>query len=152
MFTLSKKQAIICAGTFMFFGGVSLFTKGVALSSKIEVFSFPFSVAHGYFDFKGTLFFIALVATFLGFLKGRFVISKTVSQNVERIKALAKDPFFFEFYAPKTWVILFAMVLLARTISSLDIPLELRIILDIAVGTALFYGSMLFFFHARKIA
>jgi hypothetical protein len=85
----------------------------------------------------------------VGFIKGRFVLSKTVRRISDRIASLPQPIRFADVYPKSYWLLLAAMMgvgLLMRFV-----PLEWRGLVDVAVGSALINGAMLYFRAARSL-
>jgi hypothetical protein len=93
----------------------------------------------------------ALIAAGLlvGFVKGRFVLSKTVRRVALRILSLPLPIRFFSVYAPSYFILIGGMIALGITLKFLPIPVDLRGFIDTAVGSALINGAMLYFRAAR---
>ena len=93
--------------------------------------------------------FIAL-GLFVGFLKGRFVLAKTVGRVVSRIAALPLPIRFKDAYGPAYWILIGAMMALGMTFRFLPIAIDIRGSIDIAIGSALINGAMLYFRASRQ--
>jgi len=92
-----------------------------------------------------------LVFAFLiGYMKGRFVFSKTVTRITRRILSLPLPISFSKVYPPAYWMLIGAMGFLGMIFRYLS-P-EIRGFADVAVGSALFYGSLLYFQSAYQTA
>jgi len=85
----------------------------------------------------------------LGFLKGRFVLSKTVRRTVRRLIGLPEPISLKNVYAPSYYLIIAGMMSLGFLFKFLPIPVDLRGCLDIAIGSALVHGALLYFRCAR---
>ena len=81
----------------------------------------------------------------IGFMKGRFVLSKTVRRVVARIESLEPPISFRSVYAPSYWLLIGSMVLLGMSFRWLPIGLQYRGLVDVAIGSALIQGAMLYF-------
>lgn len=94
----------------------------------------------------------ALIALglFIGFLKGRFVLSKTVHRVSVRIGHLPHPIRFFDVYAPSYWILIGSMIALGVSLRFLPISIDVRGLIDVAVGSALLNGSMLYFRFAKS--
>jgi hypothetical protein len=80
---------------------------------------------------------------FLGFLKGRVVLAKTVKRISERIPEGESN--ISQVYDKKYYVILAIMVGIGITFRFLPIPLDFRGAVDVTIGSALMNGAMLYF-------
>ncbi len=81
----------------------------------------------------------------VGFLKGRYILSKTVRRVVARIVSLPLPIRFKEAYHPSYWLLIIFMMLLGMWMRFLPIPLEIRGTIDVAIGSALINGALLYF-------
>lgn len=89
------------------------------------------------------------LALVVGFLKGRFILSKTVKRVSLRITSLPLPIRFKSVYAPSYWILIGGMMGLGMTMRFLPIPVDVRGFVDVAVGAALMNGAMLYFRTAR---
>lgn len=87
----------------------------------------------------------------IGFCKGRFVLSKTVRRVVARLASLKAPIRFREAYAPSYWILIGSMIALGMLFRFLPLPSEIRGAIDIAIGSALIQGAILYFRAARAI-
>jgi len=79
----------------------------------------------------------------VGFVKGRFVLSRTVKRIAGRIDALSEPIRFTQIYPKSYWLILGSMSLLGFVLRFF--PVDWRAFIDVAVGSALINGAMLYF-------
>ncbi len=83
---------------------------------------------------------------FIGVLKGRRVFSKSVQRSVNRILTLPNPTSLSKIYTPSYYLLLGSMVLLGVLVRFTT--QDIRGGVDIAVGTALINGAMLYFRQA----
>ncbi len=86
----------------------------------------------------------------IGFVKGRFVLSKTVKRVVARIHSLPEPIRFSQVYSTSYYVLIGSMVLLGISMRWIPIPPEVRGTIDVAIGAALMNGAILYFRAARQ--
>jgi uncharacterized membrane protein len=139
------------------FSGVIWFVVGVFLlflGVKLVVFSIEEGAAHSpllsklYAIFKSREYAALILVTgglFLGFIKGRFVLSKTARRVVDRICALSDPIRFFDVYSGWYLALIACMMLLGMGLRWMHVPSDLRGSIDIAVGSALMNGAMFYF-------
>jgi hypothetical protein len=96
---------------------------------------------------KGVLFLLVL-ALIIGFFKGRFVLSKTVNKTSERLTHANSITALF---TPKYLILLGVMMGIGLSIRFLGVPLDIRGFVDVAVGSALVNGAMLYFRKAISL-
>jgi hypothetical protein len=141
---------IALSGFLWFFIGTSLLYKGLqlitqaafspdSLCSKWQLFGSPQQTA---------TCFIA-VGLLVGFIKGRFVLAKTVRRVVSRISTLPLPIRLQDAYSRSYWILIASMVALGMSFRFLPIPIDIRGTIDIAIGSALINGAMLYFRSLR---
>lgn len=91
------------------------------------------------------------VGMMIGFAKGRFVLSKTVARVVGKIKTLEAPIRLSKVYPPAYWILIGSMVVLGMILKILPIPVDARGLIDVAVGSALTNGAMLYFRAAQRL-
>ena len=87
------------------------------------------------------------IGLFVGFIKGRFALAKTVRRLVLRIESLDMPIRMQDVYPKSYWILLSSMMAIGFLLRY--IPLEWRGCIDVAVGSALIHGAMLYFRAAR---
>ncbi len=138
---------IVLSGFVWLTGGISLLYKGLRFISygviREDSLASRFADVFGSASQAGTV--ILAMGLLLGFLKGRFVFSKTVSRVVQRILSLSLPIRFIDVYPRSYWILIGGMIGLGFLIKFLPIPVDLRGLIDVAIGSALVNGSMLYF-------
>lgn len=81
----------------------------------------------------------------IGFIKGRFVLARTVQRVVKRIISLPKPIRFKDVYPPAYYILIGGMFCLGMLFRFLPIAPYLRGAVDVAVGSALINGALLYF-------
>jgi hypothetical protein len=85
-------------------------------------------------------------ALLIGFLKGRRVFSKSVQRSVSRILNLPNPAPLSKLYTPSYYLLLGSMVVLGVLVRYT--PLDVRGGVDVAIGSALINGAVLYFRQA----
>ncbi|MBI5272673.1 MAG: hypothetical protein HY861_01660 [Chlamydiia bacterium] len=93
---------------------------------------------------------LTAAALMIGFIKGRFILSKTVHRITTRIYSLPLPIQIFSVYPKSYWLIIGSMVGMGMLFRFLPISLDLRGFIDVAVGSALLNGSGLYFRESRR--
>lgn len=91
---------------------------------------------------------LVALALFIGYFKSRFVLAKTVRRMVNRIRGLAEPVSLIKLYSPAFYLIIAAMMGLGVLLRVTGIPFDIRGLIDVAVGSALINGALLYFKHA----
>ena len=119
-----SKRAWICfSGALWLCIGTLLLTKGLGL------LSLP----------------LTLVSVAVGLIKGRMVLSKTVAKMVKRIAALPLPIRMRDVYPVQYYLLIGGMMGLGFVLKWMPLLPFVRGIIDVTVGTALIYGSILYF-------
>lgn len=150
---MKHRSWIAFSGFLWFFIGFSLLYKGIKLITEaaFSVHSLSFSMRDTFGSpQQAATIFIAL-GLLIGFIKGRFVLVKTVRRVVTRISNLSLPIRISQVYAPSYWLLIGSMVALGMSFRFLPIPIDIRGMIDIAIGSALINGAMLYFRAARTI-
>lgn len=137
-FRMSHKAWILFSGALWTVVGSLLLYKGLVLLAE--------SVDEGSSDRVSWLIATAL---FVGFLKGRFVLQKTVQRISLRIVSLPSPVSFVDAYPRSYWLLLASMMALGFLLRL--VPLEVRGFIDVAVGSALLNGAILYVRSVREL-
>ncbi len=95
-----------------------------------------------------TLITCITLALILGYLKGRYILKKSVHREVFRILSITKSVRISDLYSKKYYILLAIMVCLGYLMNALALPPIIRGTIDITIGSALIKGAMLYFIHA----
>lgn len=162
-FTVNRQPAKLCgmkhcgcialSGFLWLAIGFSLLYKGLHLISdaafQADTLCFRWQEVFGTPQQAATVFMG--LGLLLGFIKGRFVLSKTVQRVSKRIASLSEPVRLADAYSRSYWILIASMMALGMLFRFLPIPPDLRGIIDVAVGSALLNGSLLFFRAARAL-
>lgn len=134
----------LAIGTFLLYKGLCFISDGVPLTNSL---SFRFQTLFGSSSQAAT----GLIATglLLGFAKGRLIFPKTVRRVVARIQTLSTPIRLKQLYPLSYWILIASMVGLGVLMRFLPIPIDARGLIDVAIGSALMNGAMLYFRAAR---
>lgn len=158
MFKFKHSTLIMIGGSIWMAMGIFLMNMGLRLiaeksvivtytqeSSLIKSLS---SVFGGIQEAAVALIGIALA---IGYFKGRFVLAKTVAKMVARIRSLKAPVSLHRIYAPKFYLLIAIMMGLGFLFRWLEVPHDIRGVIDVAVGAALINGAVLYFKQAKDI-
>ncbi len=98
--------------------------------------------------------FIVAGALVIGYMKSRFIFSKTVKRVSGRITSQKAPVCISKIYSPGYMILIGSMMLLGMSLKWISVPIDIRGFVDITIGSALLNGSMLFFrtaFQSRKL-
>jgi hypothetical protein len=142
---------IVFSGFVWFFIGVMLLYKGVHLVAlaAFQKDSLCASMQETFGSAQNAAAFLIAAGSMIGFLKGRFVLAKTAKRVVSRIASQSLPIRFKNAYSPSYWILIGFMMALGMVFRFLPIPIDIRGLIDIAIGSALISGSI-FYFKAAK--
>lgn len=144
---MKQKSWIIVSGMIWLVVGFSLLYKGVHFIS--EGISQPHSLSFKYQSFFGSVEKAATawiaIGLILGFFKGRVILPKSAKRLIDRINRLTPPISFKEVYPVSYWALIGSMMLLGITMKFLPIPVDARGLIDVAIGSALINGAMVYF-------
>jgi hypothetical protein len=134
----------LAIGVFLLYKGLNFVSEATLATDSL---SFRFQGLFGSPGQAGTG--IIAIGLMIGFAKGRLVLSKTVDRVVKRIRSLQVPIRASQIYARSYWILIGSMVALGFAMRFLPIPLDARGLIDVAIGSALVNGAMLYFRAAR---
>jgi hypothetical protein len=93
---------------------------------------------------QAALVLVAL-GLFIGYFKGKFVLGKSAKQGVARIQGFSNPTALSNIYSAKYYILLGLMIGLGMSMKYVGLPIDVRGLVDVAVGSALINGSMFYF-------
>lgn len=148
---LSKTTWIAVSGVIWFVVGIGLLTLGlnfivfkaqIELDETTSLIAKISPIAGGREQAALALIITGLI---LGFVKGRFVLVKTVRRVVERILSLDVPVKFSQVYSKGYMALIGGMILLGMSMKWIGLPAEVRGLIDVAIGSALMNGATAYF-------
>jgi len=88
---------------------------------------------------------VLTLALFIGYLKGRFALTRSVERQVKRISELPEPASLAYLYSKGYYFLIGGMILLGMLIRFLPIALDTRGAIDVAIGFALINGAAQYF-------
>lgn len=143
---LKHIHAILLSGTTWLLIGFFLLFKGLHYTLFAAVFQVDSAPLLRLFSApeKGALSLIALGIA-IGFAKGRFVLSKTVHRVVTRILS-HPEPIPLKKVYTKGYLLLIGLMMgIGMGLRFSPVPFDVRGVIDVAVGSALVIGALLYF-------
>jgi hypothetical protein len=128
--------------------GIFLLTLGMRLlTSKISNDHFSlvdyFNTLFG--DRNDALIVLISLGLCVGYLKGRFVLKKTVGKQIKRLKTIQQPLHLGHLYTKKYLLLIGLMISLGFILRALPIHPDVRGLIDLTVGTALLFGASNYF-------
>jgi hypothetical protein len=149
---LTKRAWFIISGIKWFAIGVMLLTKGLRLitaaadQAAIEAPLMKFFQSFTSSRHQAALLIICL-GLFIGFIKGRTILAKTVKRIADRINLHEEGLTLKQAYDQRYWIVIGLMMVLGMMFRVFSIPFDIRGGVDVAIGSALINGAMLYFRH-----
>ena len=148
---LSKTAWIVISGIVWFVVGIGLLSLGlnfIIFKAQMEMFETTSLIAKlaplaGGRE-KAALVLITL-GLVMGFIKGRFILVKTVRRVVERILSLSLPIQLSQVYSRGYLLLIGGMILLGMSMKWIGLFTEVRGVIDVAIGSALMNGAMAYF-------
>jgi uncharacterized protein YneF (UPF0154 family) len=152
------------ATTWIFLSGLIWTLVGFFLLSKgltLVVYSLQadYTPFLAYFSSKvsskeSAVLLLICLALFIGYIKGRFILLKTVKRVVKRILSLTPPIKIKEVYSRSYLILLLSMTFIGVSVKFLPIAQDIRGFIDLIIGAALLNGSLLYYRFAlacRKV-
>lgn len=149
---MSIRKWIVVSGLTWLAVGSLLMVKGLKWITQAITTSEGASLIQGLASLAGTThqggLFLICIALFIGFIKGRMILSKTVQRVVLRLRSQEAPIPLSHAYDRRYVLLLSSMMLLGLLFRFLPIGLDIRGAMDVAIGSALMHGAMLYFREA----
>lgn len=96
---------------------------------------------------------VAIIALglFLGSMKAKYVLNKTVKKGVSRILSLPAPISITQIYGVKYLLLVAVMIGLGISLRAFGVPKDIRGFIDVAVGAALITGGTSYFREAANV-
>lgn len=91
------------------------------------------------------------LALFLGYLKGNYVLARSIARLVTRLSTFQGKVPLYQVYPPKYYILLGSMILMGISMRWLGLPQDLRGLVCTAIGSALLNGSLIQFRYCLAI-
>jgi hypothetical protein len=92
--------------------------------------------------------FLVFIPVFIGILKGRLVLSKSVEKFVKRLLLKPSPIHLKDLFSRNYLILIFSMMMLGVLIRFSPISIDIRGCIDLAIGSALVNGAFLYFKQA----
>jgi hypothetical protein len=133
----------MCIGVFLLQVGLNLLllthiVEGQASTPILKWFE-------GFFTRQESAIVIIALALYIGFLKGKYVLAKTVNRGISHIQNLPNPAAIQKVYGKKYFMLIAFMMCLGMGIKFFGVPNDIRGAIDVAVGAALIHGAIHYF-------
>ena len=156
---LSHRSLIAIAGSLWFIVGLALLSLGLKLivntAKAPDAVEAPHAFLHHLARYVGTkesaAVFLIAICLFVGYLKGRFVLVKSVKRVVHRILSLKAPTSVTNIYPLPMYLLIGLMMGMGLLIKALNMPHDVRGAIDVAVGAALINGGLIYYRYAASL-
>ena len=93
---------------------------------------------------------LVIVALYIGYFKGRYVLGKSAQRGVDRILTFPNPMPLQSIYSPKYYILLGGIIALGMSIKFLGLNNDIRGLVDVIIGSALVNGAMIYFRLAQS--
>ena len=152
---MTHVRAIFASGFIWMAVGASLLYKGLTLivhCFEMRSYGALFkTISKWAGSAEQAVLFLVCIGLFLGLLKGRLILAKSVRRVMSYILALPL-PLKVSTVFPKSYLItICVMMCLGMSMRFLPITDDVRGLVDVAVGSGLMNGALLYFRHAMEV-
>lgn len=150
---LSHAKLIVISGLVWFGIGVYLLQLGLNLllggvnSPDLSASQYP--LLRTLSPYTGSLesaaIVLVVIALFIGYFKGRYVLGKSAKRGVDRIRSFSNPAPLQNIYSWQYYILLGGMVALGISIKYMGLNHDVRGLIDAAIGSALINGAMIYF-------
>ncbi len=149
MIKLSHSTMIFLSGAIWMGIGIFLLQLGLNLlfTQFIDIQSTTplINSLKGLFNHQEAAILITSIALYLGFLKGKHVLTKAANKGIDRTLSLPNPAPLHQIYSLKYYLLLGIMILLGISIKYFGLPNDIRGAIDITIGSALINGAVHYF-------
>lgn len=142
--------AIVLSGIIWMGIGVLLLIKGFSLLlhpvDDKSAFLIPYMGSFAAQKEQASLVLVSL-GLLIGFFKGRFMLAKAAAKVIARILSLPNPLPFASLYTRSYVILISSMMILGMSLRFVQIPYDIKGVIDVAIGSALINGSAYYFRH-----
>ncbi len=156
---LSHSKLIMISGLVWFAIGVYLLQMGLNLLiegiANADTAGARYPLFNALKDYLGSVQTVALslvvVALFIGYFKGRYVLGKSAAKGVERILTFPNPAHLKNLYSAKYYILIAVMISLGMSMRFFGVSNDVRGFVDAIIGSALINGAMIYFKLAQGV-
>lgn len=93
---------------------------------------------------------LVIIALFVGYMKGRYVLGKSAKRGVDRIRSFSNPAPLQNIYSANYYILLGGMVALGISIKYMGLSNDVRGLIDAIIGSALINGAMIYYRLAQE--
>jgi hypothetical protein len=137
---LNRGWAIKFSGMIWFGVGLMLMIKGLkfVVMAGVSEGNRPLLTSLGGGD--QAVFILIVAGLLIGFLKGKFVLARSAKRIIGYILSLPENASWKQVYPPRYYILIGVMMFLGFILRY--VPVDVRGLIDIAIGSALMNGAM----------
>jgi hypothetical protein len=146
MLKLSHANLTFLSGAIWMLIGIFLLQVGLKLLLVPTFGATPLlNLFSGLFNPHEAAIAIVAVSLFVGFLKGKHVLTKAAKRGIAHIQTLPNPAPIYLVYGKKYFLLIGSMIFLGLAIKYFGVPNDIRGAIDVAVGSALINGAIHYF-------
>ncbi len=159
MFKLPQSTLLTISGLIWLVGGAFMLPAGLKLlvlpiqTGELPLdYSFMSWLSAYTGGVQNTAFLLLALSLFVGYLKGQKVLAKSVHRIAARLAALPKPISILKMYSLGYFLLIGSMVAMGTLVKWLNVPGDVRGMVDVAIGCALIQGAFLTFRQAFRVS
>lgn len=154
MLKMSHKTLIIISGfiwlavgSFLLSLGLNFLLQAVELSHLNGTDTYPLIDLLSFLttNAENSVIILIAIGMMIGYSKGRYILGKSAIRGVERIRSFPDPTNLTNIYSAKYYILLGTMICLGISMKYLGLSPDIRGLIDVAIGSALINGAMIYF-------
>lgn len=138
----------LAVGLYLLPLGLNLLIRSVESASYGPLLSL---LAPKFFNGEEAALAIVALGLGIGFVKGKTVFAKTVQKSVERILSFETPISISKLYSLRYCLLLGVMIMIGVSFKVFDLAHDIRGLVDVAIGSALINGALIYFRQALAV-
>ena len=138
----------MAVGIFLLSLGITLLNNFITLNGGYYPLA---SLLTDYTSRETSAVLLIALGLFIGYFKATKVLHKVAKRTVDQVNTLPADASITAVFGPRYWLLIALMMFLGMAIRFFGVPEDVRGLIDVAVGSALLNGSMVYFRSALEV-
>lgn len=142
----------LMVGAYLLPLGLNYLNEAAELAAKGKLTDYPLlSSLQGFIsDPQTSVVVLITISLIIGYTKGKMAMGAAVRKTLERLNQAENPAPITHLFTPRYLGLIACMMALGIALSKLGVAWDVRGVIDIAVGSALVNGAMLYFRHASE--
>lgn len=140
-------------GVYLLQMGLNLLIEGIGNAETAAAARYPLfnALKDSFGSVQTVALLLVVIALFVGYMKGRYVLGKSAHRGVARILAMPNPANLTSIYSPKYYILIAIMIGLGMSMRFLGVSNDVRGFVDAIIGSALINGAMIYFKLAQNL-